>query len=290
MKHYLSLLGAAAAALALSGCLTTPAPRATPEKAPAASGTPLAVALAPAPDVKSPVMTTVVPVALPEVTVVTMKLTEKLMKEGAQYVLYSTDPPVTFELPSGPIQLEGPSSKLVMRYVVQHNCIPLSNTTSMGNPLLALCLESDKKVLRTFESMSYVALRAVSVDPLAVPLPPEDLMELPSEAPGESDEGEGDDAPDLKTIIALPQGGDGVTGYEVAEYEVVPNPLDWASGTTLGKFTESAGCKLLQSLTTPTEQFALCYIEDELSILPLTDLNALAPKPALKVAKTLARR
>lgn len=205
---------------------------------------------------------------------------KKLLTGGARYVLYSADPPITFELPPGPIQLEGTSRAVLAQYVAENACVPLSNTTSVGNPLLTVCIERGGAVLRTFESMSYAALsKAVPVGQ-TIPAPPMSLLELPTAAPGEADEGDGDGegeeqgtaAFSTPTIVAIPMSGSPYEGYPVAQYLVVPSPETWTATPARAELTDNAGCRQLMPLGAPAEPVAMCYLDNELTILPSEEL------------------
>lgn len=273
MKKLLLSLAAVGLAFSLVGCQSNPS-----------VASPAADVVAASPDLQDlkGVLLKAAPAGYPEhQTVKAAKKLQKLLGEGAQYVLYSTDPPVTFELPAGPIQLEGASRAVVMRYVGLNHCVPLSNTTSVGNPLLTVCLEEGKSVLRTFEGMSYAALQQSMPEGARIAPPPPDMLELPQQAPGEADEGEGDTEEGVAqaqpvTILALPQEGTPLTGYPVSQYVVVESPKAWAADDALGAFTRDAGCRLVEALADSSAQFAVCYVDDELSILPETELEELA--------------
>lgn len=274
MRHSKLLAVAACAVSFLAGCQAT-----TPqvEESPVVLKTEAA---------KPTVLTTATPSALPENTLASTNAMAKLLRDGAQYILYSADPPVTLELPRMQVQITGPNANAVMKYAAAHHCIPLENSAeSESANLVTVCLENGSAVLRTLDGMAYAAVSSLHKDKPhdAVIVPPEEKLALPGNISGESDDGEGDEhEPTRLSIIALPQAGDGLSGYRVAEYLVLPLPSKWMDETPLASFAASSGCRLLNPFAAPSEEYALCYVDDALTLVPEADLEGLALQYAEK--------
>lgn len=278
MRKFQMLAVTACTAVLLSGCQAT-APK---SEVSAEAVKPVATSAA--------VLTTATPSTLPANTVESTNAMGKLLRDGAQYVLYSSDPPVTLELPRTQVSLTGQHAKLVMKYVQNHHCIPLENAENSETAnLVTVCLEDGSMVLRTLDSLAYKAASEVASEDGTgtVALPADDKLVLPTNIAGENDDGEGDEnAPQRMSIIALPQAGDGLTGYRVAEYLVLPLPSKWLDDTPLAQFAASSGCRLLNPFAAPHDEYALCYVDDVLTLVPEKDLEQLAAHAIERVEAT----
>lgn len=279
MHHSKSLAIAACAIGFTAGCQAQ-----TPATAQAAA--PEAAAAVVSADAQPPVLTTLTPSALPRNTNASANAMGKLLREGAQYILYSSDPPVTLELPREQVYLTGQHSKEVMAYVKKHGCIPLENSENLETSnLVTVCLENGSMVMRTLDGLAYVAVKQTlsAADSSRIELPPPEKLALPANISGESDDGEGDEGgPQRLSIIALPQAGDGINGYRIAEYLVLPLPSKWLADTPLVDFAAGAGCRLLNPFAAPHEEYALCYIDDKLTLVPEAQLEQIAQQKKLE--------